>query len=83
MIRQGVCECIRTHNPGRSNAMKIIFILFILLIPVTGCSDEDAEANRAHVWKAQTDTMDKARAVEGMLQDSADTGRKQIEDQTQ
>lgn len=83
MIRQMVCEYIRTCNPGRSNAMKIIFILFILLIPVTGCSDEDAEANKAHVWKEQTDTMDKARAVEGMLQDSADAERKQIEDQTQ
>ena len=63
--------------------MKIIFILFILFILVTGCSDEDAEAKKAHVWKEQTDTLNKAKAVEGVLQDSADAERKQIEDQTQ
>ena len=63
--------------------MKIIFILIALLMLVSGCADEDAEAKKAHVWKEQTDTMDQARAVEGVLQDSADAERKQIEDQTQ
>lgn len=32
------------------------------------------------VWKSQTDALDKARQVEGVLQDSADKRRQQIED---
>ena len=69
--------------------MKIIFLLFTLLILAAGCADEDteakkaAEAKKAHAWKEQTETMDKARAVEGVLQDSADAAQKQIEDQSQ
>jgi hypothetical protein len=63
--------------------MKLVFILFTLLLLAAGCSDEDAEAKKAHVWKEQTDTIDKAKAVEGILQDSADAERKKIEDQTQ
>lgn len=63
--------------------MKIFFIAITLLILTAGCSDDDAEARKEHVWKEQTDTMDKAQAVEGVLQDSADAERNQIEDQTQ
>ena len=63
--------------------MKIFFILLTLSILAAGCSDEEAEAKKGHVWQEQTDTMDKARAVEGVLQESADAERKKIEDQTQ
>lgn len=49
---------------------------------MAGCSDDDAEAKKEHVWKEQTDAINKAKAVEGVLQDSADAERKKIEDQT-
>jgi hypothetical protein len=61
--------------------MKIIFILFTLLLLAFGCSDDDSQKKKANVWKEQTDTMNKAKAVEGVLQDSADAERKKIEDQ--
>ena len=62
--------------------MKIFFILLTLLLLMAGCSDDDAEARKEHVWKEQTDAINKAKAVEGVLQDSADAERKKIEDQT-
>ena len=61
---------------------KTCMLLLAVFIFMAGCSDDDSEAKKAHVWKEQTDTMNKARAVEGVLQDSADAERKQIEDQT-
>jgi len=61
----------------------LLFILFTFLLLVYGCSDEDTDAGKEHVWKEQTDTLNKARAVEGLLQDSADAERKKIEDQSQ
>ena len=62
--------------------MKTCIVLLATFIFMIGCSDDDTEAKKAHVWKEQTDTMNKAKAVEGVLQDSADAERKQIEDQT-
>ena len=47
------------------------------------CSGDDTDTEKSHVWKEQTDTMDKARAVEDALQESADIERKKIEEQTQ
>lgn len=53
---------------------KIVFVLFLL----SGCSGEEPaqQGNNEHVWKAQTDSLDKARAVEDLLQqDAADKSR--------
>ena len=61
---------------------KTCMLLLAALILMAGCSDDDTEAKKAHVWKEQTDTMNKARAVEETLQKSADAERKQIEEQT-
>ena len=61
---------------------KTCMLLLAAVILMAGCSDDDSEAKKAHVWKEQTDTMNKARAVEETLQNSADAERKQIEDQT-
>ena len=62
--------------------MKTIFILFVALIMMIGCTNDDTQKKKEHVWKEQTDTMKKAQAVEGVLQDSAEAERKQIEEQT-
>jgi uncharacterized lipoprotein len=61
--------------------MKITIILFAFLIMLAGCSDDDSQKKNANVWKEQTDTLNKAKAVEGQLQDAADAERKKIEDQ--
>ena len=63
--------------------MKTYIVLLAVFIFMAGCSDDDAEAKKAHVWKEQTDTMNKAKAVEETLQKSADAERKQIDNQTQ
>lgn len=62
---------------------QICAVLVLTLVALGACSGEDSEAEKTHVWKEQTDTMDKARAVEGMLQDAADAERKKIEEQAQ
>ena len=78
----------------RSDADGIIFAeaavtypkfacLLLASLLLGGCSGDDEDAGKTHVWKEQTDTMDKARAVEGILQESADDERKKIEEQTQ
>ncbi|MGH8121104.1 MAG: hypothetical protein ACRESK_10870 [Gammaproteobacteria bacterium] len=62
--------------------LKFACLMMAFMI-LTGCSGDDTDTEKSHVWKEQTDTMDKARAVEGMLQESADAERKKIEEQTQ
>lgn len=49
---------------------------------IYGCSDNnDTQEKKDHVWKGQTEAIEKARAVEGMLQDSAEAQRRQIQEQ--
>lgn len=48
------------------------------------CQDNsDTEKNRDHVWKEQTDTLNKARAVEDTLHESAEKQRQQIQEESQ
>jgi outer membrane biogenesis lipoprotein LolB len=64
---------------------KIIFLSTVILL-VSACSDDESatpekKLSGDHVWKEQTQTIDRAKEVEGMLQDAADQQRKVIEDQ--
>ncbi len=65
--------------------IKFIKVIpFILLCSfLIACSNEsaDAEAEKDHVWKEQTATIDKAKEVESMLMDSAKNMQEAIEDQ--
>ncbi len=56
--------------------MRQIFLQFLFVLLLVGCSaDEDQSVSEEHVWKSQTDTLDKAREVEDILsQDAADKG---------
>ncbi len=65
-------------------------IKFIKVIPfmllcsfLIACSNEsaDAETEKDHVWKEQTETINKAKEVEGMLIDSATNMQKAIDNQ--
>ncbi len=60
---------------------KIIFLSATLLL-VSACSDDDRESGD-HVWKEQTQVLDKAKEVDGLLKDVTDQQRKIIEDQAQ
>jgi len=58
-----------------------IFLITIILL-VAACSDNQ-ETSGDHVWKEQTDTIDKAKEVEAMMMKSVEDQKIKIEDQTQ
>jgi uncharacterized protein YcfL len=58
--------------------------LIVLVLPILfiiGCSDEQNKVEE-HVWKEQTDMIDKAKDVEQMLKDAAQQQQELIEQQT-
>lgn len=61
--------------------MKTLFISLALLglAASQGCSSETD--NGDHVWREQTDAIDKAKAVEQSLQDAVTRQKKQIDEQ--
>ena len=69
--------------------MQKIITISLLIISSSifmACSDENkntnASAKKDHVWKEQTETIDKAREVEGILMNSAEETRKAVEQQS-
>ncbi len=60
---------------------------YCILLPVllTGCGGEQEPAveQRAHVWQEQINTIDKARDVDTLMQDSASRQRQVIDAQAQ
>jgi hypothetical protein len=68
--------------------IKKFILLGSVLFFTSACSDDDNPTTEKkpggdHVWKEQTQAIDKAKEVEGMLQDAADEQRKVIDDQVQ
>ncbi|MCH8163593.1 MAG: hypothetical protein IIA99_05830 [Proteobacteria bacterium] len=68
--------------------VKTFIFLASALILVSACSDDEQGSSERklsgdHVWKEQTDTIDKAKEVEGLLQDVAEKQRQAIEAQAQ
>ncbi len=67
--------------------MKIIILSAVLLL-VSACSDDgkatsENKESGDHVWKEQTQVLDKAKEVEGLLKDVSDQQRKIIDEQAQ
>jgi len=66
--------------------MKILTILSVALL-LSACSgDEDLTDSGkvdAHIWKSQTDMIDKARDVEDLLQDAASARQSEINQQAE
>ncbi len=62
---------------------KIIFMLISCFI-LFGCSDGNDSGNattqKDHVWKEKTDMINKAKAVEGMMLESAAATREAIDE---
>ena len=69
--------------------MKIHKFTLLLLssLLVSGCSEDNDQDKKTstgdHVWKEQTMTIEKAKAVEGILEDSAQQQREMIEENVQ
>lgn len=68
--------------------IKKIIILSAVLLLVSACSDDDKATSENkesgdHVWKEQTQVLDKAKEVEGLLKDVSDQQRKIIDEQAQ
>ena len=54
-----------------------------LLLALSACSNENQVTNDDHVFKAQTDALEKARGVEQMLHDADAKKRLELEQQSQ
>ena len=58
--------------------MKIpLALVVVLVLACTGCGDPKDDG---HIWKEQTDMLDKASGVEDMLLQSSQQQRKQIDE---
>lgn len=67
------------------NYIKAIILLSSCLFLIA-CSDENnssSDAEKDHVWKEQTDAINKAKEVESMVMDAAENTRNVIEEQNQ
>ena len=62
--------------------MKTSFICGVLLL-LCACSSGGESESGDHVWKEQTDMIDKAQGVEDLLGDADAQQRQRIEEQTQ
>ena len=63
------------------NTMFKVVCVVLPIVFVVGCSDEQNKVED-HLWKEQTELIDKARDVEGMLNDAALQQQREIEQQT-
>lgn len=64
--------------------IKVIMLVASCLMFVA-CSDDSnsgADAKKDHVWKEQTDSIDKAKEVEGMILESQNKMKEELEEQT-
>ena len=62
---------------------KLLSITILVTLVISACSDEGKNQEKQdHVWKEQTEALDKAKAVEGIIQDSARAQEQQIQEDT-
>lgn len=61
--------------------MRYLFVV-LLLIFVVACSDESQQLEGDHVWKEQTDMIDKAHDIESLINDAAQQKQQLIDEQT-
>lgn len=63
--------------------MKYHAILLMSILLLISCSENSNSEKNDHVWKEQTQAIEKAKAVEGLLMESAEDQRRQIYDQSE
>lgn len=62
--------------------VRYLMVTLILML-ICACSDEQPSLDGDHVWKEQTDMIDKASDVEQLLNESAQQQQQLIEQNTQ
>lgn len=60
--------------------MKLISVV-LMAMAIVACSDEP-QVDGDHVWKDQTDMIDKAKALEQQMLDAAKLQQQKIDEQT-
>ena len=68
--------------------MTIHRILLILPLLLAGACSESKDAYRAqtgrdHVWKEQTDALDRAKEADRLIQEAAEKRRRRLEEQAE
>ena len=58
------------------------FLCLVLIMFIAACSDEQQQVEGDHVWKEQTDLIDKAHDVESLINDAAQQKKQEIDEQT-
>ncbi len=67
----------------KRSAQLFLVLSAVLLSACSNESDEQGEVRKDdHVWKAQTEALEKARNVDKLLQDAAEKQRKKIDEQS-
>jgi hypothetical protein len=69
------------HTRGELPVKHGLTILIAMLL--CACGESATSEPPKPVWKSQTDMLDKARQVDGMVQDQAAEQRRQLETLTQ
>ena len=64
----------------RGRRIQVLLLAAGLVAACTGY--EEPQPDGDHVWKAQTDSLDRARQVEGVLNSAAEGRRKRIDAQS-
>jgi outer membrane biogenesis lipoprotein LolB len=64
--------------------IKLALLTQVVFVCLTACSEESNNREKQdHIWNEQTDTLNKAKAVEGLIQDAAEARGQQIMDGTE
>jgi len=59
---------------------KLVPVAAFIFLVAGACSDDGNNRERPdHAWQEQTETLDKAKAVEGILKDTANAREQQIQ----
>lgn len=61
--------------------MRYLYVVLMILF-TTACSDEQQQVEGDHVWKEQTEMIDKAHDIESLINDAAQQKQQEIDDQT-
>ncbi len=62
---------------------KSLIVVCLSSVIMSACSDDSVDkVQQDHVWKEQTDMIDKAKNVENLLQDAAALQQQKINEQT-
>jgi len=61
----------------------IMTMTMLMLVSVAACGNGEQKTKGDHVWKEQTQAIDRAKEVEGMLQQRATQHLQQADDQSQ